>query len=78
MPPQVLATILRDPNLVANSTKCPACGRVVPFRECVWVESGEDLQSFLDGLRELAADDWTESYEWPDETETEELSRRRS
>jgi len=79
MPPTVLATILRDPDLVADSTLCPACGRTVPFAECVWVGSGQDLQSYLDELRAQSdRDEWTDSFDWPDETETEEHPRRRS
>ncbi|MEM6930364.1 MAG: hypothetical protein AAF602_25730 [Myxococcota bacterium] len=69
LPATVLATILRDPHLVADTTRCAHCKKLVPFSECVWVETGQDLQSFLDELRAESAEEWTDTYEWPDETE---------
>jgi hypothetical protein len=36
---------------MADETFCGGCGTHVPFRECVWVETGEDLQTYTDKLR---------------------------
>ncbi|MEN0067761.1 MAG: hypothetical protein AAGA48_36870 [Myxococcota bacterium] len=73
MPTAVLATILRDPHLVGNRTLCKHCGTTVPMIECVWVETGEDLQSYIDGLRAGPIHEWKEErperLDWPDETE---------
>ncbi len=69
MPVSVMATILRDPHLVGDTGRCAHCERWVPLAECVWVETGQDLQTFLDDLREEFDAEWTETLEWPDETE---------
>ena len=48
----LIRSYLKNPYLYgADATFCTGCGRHVPFRECVWEETGEDLQSYTDGLR---------------------------
>lgn len=69
MPVQVVATILRDPHLVGDFILCKTCGGPVPLAECRWVETGQDLQAYIDDLREDTEDEWTDSLYWPDETE---------
>jgi hypothetical protein len=52
MPEEIIRSYLKNPCLYdADRTFCCACGRHVPFRECVWVETGEDLQTYMDRLR---------------------------
>jgi hypothetical protein len=52
MPEEIIRSYLKNPYLYsADETFCCGCGRHVPFRECVWVETGEDLQTYTDRLR---------------------------
>ena len=69
LPPTIIVTIHRDPDLVGNSVMCTFCERPVPLAECEWAETGVNLQSYLDHLREGSTDDWTDTREWPDETD---------
>ncbi len=69
LPATVLATILRDPHLVGNTVRCERCARPVPLAECSWTDTGRDLQSYLDELRDETTEEWTDSFDWPDETE---------
>lgn len=71
VPVEVLATILRGPHLVADRILCAQCGRRVPLAECVWVESGQDLASWLRAVRDtpIHREPTGEGLDWPDETE---------
>lgn len=69
LPAALLATILRDPHLVGDSARCAHCDRAVPLSDCTWVDTGQDLQSYLNELRDESTDEWTDTLEWPDETE---------
>jgi hypothetical protein len=52
MPEDIIRSYLKNPYMyMADATFCTGCGKHVPFRECVWVETGEDLQSYMDRLR---------------------------
>jgi hypothetical protein len=52
MPEEIIRSYLKNPYLyTANATFCCGCSRHVPFRECVWEETGEDLQTYMDKLR---------------------------
>jgi hypothetical protein len=52
MPEEIIRSYLRDPYLyTADATFCCGCGKHVPLRECVWTETGEDLQTYTDKLR---------------------------
>lgn len=52
MPEEIIRSYLKNPYLyMADATFCCECGRHVPFRECVWVETGENLQKYMDKLR---------------------------
>jgi hypothetical protein len=52
MPEEIIRSYLKNPYMyLADATFCCGCGKHVPFRECVWVETGEDLQSYTDKLR---------------------------
>jgi hypothetical protein len=52
MPEEIIRSYLQNPWLyLADRTFCCGCGVHVPFRECVWVDTGEDLQSYTDKLR---------------------------
>jgi hypothetical protein len=52
MPEEIIRSYLKNPYLyMADRTFCTGCGEHVPFRECVWTETGEDLQTYIDKLR---------------------------
>jgi hypothetical protein len=52
MPEEIIRSYLKNPYMyMADATFCCGCGKHVPFRECVWVETGEDLQTYTDKLR---------------------------
>jgi uncharacterized protein (TIGR02996 family) len=52
MPEEIIRSYLIDPHLyLADQTFCAGCGEHVPFSECVWVETEQDLQSYMDALR---------------------------
>jgi hypothetical protein len=52
MPEEIIRSYLQNPYLYsADATFCVGCHRHVPLRECVWVETGEDLQRYTDKLR---------------------------
>jgi hypothetical protein len=52
MPEEIVRSYLKNPYLYsADQTFCCGCGRHVPFRECVWIETGEDLQTYMNRLR---------------------------
>ncbi|MBY0232388.1 MAG: hypothetical protein K2W96_24180 [Gemmataceae bacterium] len=54
MPEEIVRSYLVNPYLYnADETFCCGCNRHVPFRECVWTETGEDLQSYTDKLRAM-------------------------
>lgn len=52
MPEEIIRGYLKNPYLyLADATFCTGCGKHVPFRECYWTETGEDLQTYTDKLR---------------------------
>ena len=52
MPDDIVRSYLKNPYMyMADATFCTGCGKHVPFKECVWIETGEDLQSYIDRLR---------------------------
>lgn len=52
MPEEAIRSYLKNPYLyMADKTFCCGCGVHVPFRDCVWAETGEDLQAYTDRLR---------------------------
>lgn len=52
MPEEIIRSYLKNPFMyMSNQTFCTGCGTHVPFRECEWTETGEDLQSYTDKLR---------------------------
>jgi len=54
MPEEIIRSYLANPFLYANNTFCTGCGEQVPWHECVWIETGEDLQTYNDRLRRKA------------------------
>jgi hypothetical protein len=52
VPEETIRSYLEDPFLYSgNTTFCAGCKKQVPFREVSWVETGEDLQSYMKRLR---------------------------
>jgi len=52
MPEDIIRTYLKDPYFYrADRTYCCGCRAHVPMRECVWVETGQNLQTYMDVLR---------------------------
>ena len=52
MPEEIIRTYLKNPYMyMADQTFCCGCSKHVPLRECVWTETGEDLQTYTDKLR---------------------------
>lgn len=52
MPEEIIRSYLKNPYLyLADATFCCGCNKHVPFRECEWEETGEDLQTYTDKLR---------------------------
>ena len=52
MPDEIIRSYLVNPWLyLADRTFCCGCGKHVPFRECAWIETGEDLQTYTNKLR---------------------------
>ena len=52
MPEEIIRSYLKNPYMyMADETFCCGCGKHVPFRDCVWTETGEDLQTYMDNLR---------------------------
>ncbi len=52
MPEEIVRSYLKNPYLyLADATFCCGCGKHVPFRECKWTETGENLQDYMDELR---------------------------
>ena len=57
MPEAIIKTYLTNPwYYLANRTYCCGCQKHVPLRECIWEETGEDLQSYTDRLRSARPD----------------------
>ncbi len=52
MPEDIVRSYLKNPYLyLGDKTYCAGCEKHVPFRECNWTETGEDLQTYMDRLR---------------------------
>lgn len=52
MPEDIIRSYLQNPYLyLADRTFCTGCGKHVPFKECEWTETGENLQDYMDDLR---------------------------
>src|SRR5262249_32183295 len=52
MPEESMSSYLREPYMYMKKKKfCWMCGEHVPFEECSWSETGENLQTYIDGLR---------------------------
>jgi hypothetical protein len=52
MPEEIIRTYLKNPYIYSgDATYCCGCSTHVPNRECVWTETGEDLQTYMDKLR---------------------------
>ena len=57
MPEEIIRSYLKNPYMyMADATFCCGCGKHVPFRECKWTETGEDLQTYTDKLRAAKAE----------------------
>jgi len=53
MPEEIIATYLQDPWFYSSDeTYCCGCQNHVPNSECTWTETGQNLQEYMDGLRE--------------------------
>lgn len=52
MPDDVIRTYLADPHAFGNTTFCAKCQREVPDSECTWVETGEQLRSYMTRLQQ--------------------------
>ncbi|NLS96888.1 MAG: hypothetical protein GXX96_32530 [Planctomycetaceae bacterium] len=52
MPEEIIQTYLTNPWFyLSDKTFCTGCGKHVRLRECVWEETGENLQTYNDRLR---------------------------
>lgn len=52
MPDEIIRSYLQNPYLyLADTTFCVGCGRQVPYAECTWSQTGENLQQYFDALR---------------------------
>lgn len=52
MPEEIIQTYLANPWFyLSDKTFCTGCGKHVRQRECVWEETGENLQTYSDRLR---------------------------
>ncbi len=52
MPEEIIRTYLKNPfTYMADRSFCTGCGRHVPCRELVWVETGENMQDYNNRLR---------------------------
>jgi hypothetical protein len=52
MPEEIIRSYLKNPYLyLADRTFCTGCKRPVRYSQCVWSETGENLQSYFDRLR---------------------------
>lgn len=52
MPEEIIETYLTNPWFyLSDKTFCTGCHRHVRLKECVWEETGEDLQTYTDRLR---------------------------
>lgn len=52
MPEEIVRSYLVNPYLyLADKTFCTGCGTHVPNSECIWIDTGEDLQTHIDRLR---------------------------
>jgi hypothetical protein len=51
MPEEIIRSYVKDPFMHSDRTFCCGCHTHVPLRECVWTETGQDLQSYKDELR---------------------------
>ncbi len=52
MPEEIIRSYLKNPYMyMADATYCCGCETHVPFRECIWTETGEDLQTYTNRLR---------------------------
>ncbi|VTR93868.1 Uncharacterized protein OS=Pirellula staleyi (strain ATCC 27377 / DSM 6068 / ICPB 4128) GN=Psta_0074 PE=4 SV=1 [Gemmata massiliana] len=57
MPEEIIRSYLKNPYMyMADATFCCGCRKHVPFRDCNWVETGEDLQTYTDRLRAAKPD----------------------
>ncbi len=57
MPEEIIRSYLKNPYMYsADATFCCGCGKHVPFSECNWTVTGEDLQSYTDKLRAAKPD----------------------
>ena len=53
MPEEIIRSYLVNPYLYSSDqTFCAGCNSHVPFRECVWTETNENLQVYTDRLRD--------------------------
>ncbi|MCZ2344019.1 MAG: hypothetical protein LC104_19825 [Bacteroidales bacterium] len=56
MPAEVVRRYQADPwHYLSDQTFCTGCNASVPDQECVWVDTGENLQVYFDRLRATTA-----------------------
>lgn len=52
MPEEIIRSYLVNPYLYySDQTYCAGCAKHIPNRECVWTETGENLQTYMNRLR---------------------------
>lgn len=52
MPDEIVRSYLQNPYLYASdATFCAGCGKHVPFADCIWTETKQNLQEYFDALR---------------------------
>lgn len=57
MPEEIIRSYLNDPYMYgADRTFCCTCHIHVPQRECLWEETGENMQTYFDRLRAARPD----------------------
>jgi len=53
MPEEIIRSYLVNPYLYySDQTYCAGCGKHIPNRECEWAETGENLQVYMNRLRD--------------------------
>src|SRR5205823_4275930 len=59
MQESIIRSYLKDPFMYDDFNFCVGCGQHVRDRECIWEETGENLQVYMERLRaKVRSDQW--------------------
>ena len=59
MPEEIIRSYLKNPFMYNSRTFCTGCGDYVAMSTVEWVETGENLQDYMDGLKRKAVREGT-------------------